>query len=107
MIKHIFALFALSLAIVLAMTHMQQGINFLLAAHHWVSQQLSDVFSAGQTGNLLRGLLALLAIPVTVALVPAVPYWLVRRQWFPYFVDIIWVIWLLQAGALLVSTTSF
>ncbi|VVC74750.1 hypothetical protein AQUSIP_00220 [Aquicella siphonis] len=102
MIKQLIALVALSTAIVLSMSYAQQGVQWLVAAHDWVSQLLTEVFSGGHAGNLARGLLALLSIPVLVGLVPAVVYWLVKRHWFPYFMEIVWIVWLIQAGALIV-----
>jgi hypothetical protein len=102
MFKQIVALLALSIGIVLAMSYAQQGVHLLLAAHNWVSQLLTDVFSAGQAGNIARGLIALLSIPVILGLIPAIAYWLLRRHWFPYFMEIVWVVWLIQAGALVV-----
>ena len=101
MIKQIVAIIALSVAIVLSMSYAQQAVQQLLNAHEWISQVLMDVFSGGQTGNLLRGTIALLSVPVIVGLVPALAYWIVKRHWFPYFMQIVWVIWLVQAGALI------
>lgn len=106
MLKHIIALIALSVGIVLAMSYAQSIIQLLLNAHDWISELLTDVFSAGQTGNLARGLIAILALPFLTAMVPTVLYWFVRRSWFPYFLEIVWVIWLLQAGALLVNAAA-
>jgi len=101
MFKQIVILIALSAAIVFAMSYAQIGVTWLLTAHDWVSQLLTDVFSAGQAGNVARGLIALLSIPVIVGLIPAIVYWFLRRHWFPYFMPIVWVVWLIQAGALL------
>ncbi len=102
MIKQTLLLIALSVAIVLSMSHAQTGVQYLLNAHDWISQLLTDVFSGGNAGNLARGLIALLSIPILIAFVPAVLYWMVRRHWFPYFMEIVWVVWLVQAGALMV-----
>lgn len=101
MLKQIIALIAFSVAIVLSMSYVQHGVQWLISAHDWVTQLLSDVFSGGQAGSLLKGLIALLSIPVIVGLVPTAVYWLVRRNWFPYFMEIVWVVWLIQAGALI------
>jgi hypothetical protein len=102
MLKQIIALVAFSVAIVLSMSYVQHGVQWLVSAHDWVTQLLADVFSGGQAGSLLKALIALLTIPVIVGLIPAVIYWLVRRSWFPYFMEIVWVVWLIQAGALVV-----
>lgn len=101
MIKQLIALIALSVAIILTMSYAQQGIQFLVYAHDWIAQALTEVFSVGKAGNLARGLIALLAIPVCVSLIPAIAYWFIRRHWFPYFMEIVWVVWLIQAGALI------
>lgn len=100
MIKQVIAIVTLSAAIVLSMSHAQQGVQLLLQAHEWVSTVLMDVFSGGQTGNLLRGSIALLSIPLIVGLIPALIYWAARRQWFPYFMHTVWAVWLVQIGAL-------
>jgi hypothetical protein len=101
MFKQIVILIALSVLIVLAMPYAQQAVQLLINAHDWVAQLLTDVFSGGQAGNIARGLIALLSIPVIVGLIPAIVYWMVKRHWFPYFMQIIWVVWLVQAGALI------
>lgn len=101
MIKQIIALVVLSVAIILSMAYAQQAIQLLMQAHDWVTRILSDVFSGGQAGNLAKGLISLLSIPLIVALIPTLGYWVVRRHWFPYFMEIVWVVWLVQAGALI------
>lgn len=103
MIKQIIALLVLSTLIILTMPYTQQAVQYLLNAHEWISQLLTDVFSGGQAGNLLRGLIALLSVPIIIGLVPAIIYWMVKRSWFPYFMEIFWVVWLIQAGALAIA----
>lgn len=102
MLKQLAVLVALSAAIVLSMSYAQQGVQWLIAAHDWVAELLTEVFSGGHAGNLVRGLLALLSIPVLMGLIPAIVYWIIKRHWFPYFMEIVWVVWLIQAGALIV-----
>lgn len=102
MIKQIIALIAGSVAIILSMSYAKEALHLLVLAHDWVSQLLTEVFSGGQAGNLARGLIALLTMPVIVGLVPTAIYWVVRRHWFPYFMEIVWVVWLVQAGALII-----
>lgn len=102
MIKQIIALITLSVAIIFSMSYAQQSVQFLVTAHDWISQLLTEVFSGGQAGNIARGLIALLSIPFLCALIPTLLYWVVRRHWFPYFMEIMWIIWLIQAGALTV-----
>jgi hypothetical protein len=102
MIKQVITLIVLSITIVLSMSYAQQGMQWLLTAHDWISQLLTEVFSGGQAGNLARGLIALLSLPIIIGLIPALVYWFIRRNWFPYFMEIVWIVWLIQAGALVV-----
>jgi hypothetical protein len=101
MIKHLILLLLLSIGIVMAMPYAAQGILALVNAHDWIAQGLSDVFSAGHAGNIAKQLIALLCIPIAAGLIPAVFYYLFRRHWFPYFMNVVWVVWLVQAGALI------
>ncbi|MDR3490459.1 MAG: hypothetical protein P4M12_00285 [Gammaproteobacteria bacterium] len=105
MLKHIAALLVFSTLILMAMPQAQIGLHVLLAGHDWVAETLKQVFSPGIPGNLIRELLALLAIPVLVGLIPSILYWLVRREWMPYFFQLVWVTWLIQTAALVIQYT--
>jgi len=102
MLKQVIAIIILSILIIVGMPYVQQGLQFVLSGHEWLSNLLKDVFSGGQAGNIIRQLIALLIIPVAVALIPAIIYWLARRAWFPYFMEFVWVIWLVQISALVI-----
>ncbi len=100
MLKQIIALIILSLIVIFCMPFIQQGLHAAVAAHNWIDEQLKQVFSAGAAGNTIRELLALLAIPALAGLLPAGVYWLIKRHWFPWTLEIIWVVWLMEATAL-------
>lgn len=102
MIKQTVALITFSVVVTLTMSYAHQVIQLLVGAHAWVSQILTTVFSGGPAGSLAKGLIALLSIPLLAGLVPAISYWMVRRHWFPYFMEIVWIVWFIQAGALIV-----
>ena len=101
MLKQIIALVILSVTIIFSMPYAQQALQLLIHAHTWISTLLADVFSGGQAGKLVKGLIALLSIPVLTALIPTLCYWVLKRRFFPYFMHIVWIIWLIQAGALI------
>src|SRR5579862_5243293 len=106
MLKQIIALIVFSILIMLSLSYAQHAVQLLINAHDWISQLLTDVFSGGQAGNLARGLIALLSIPVLLGLIPTLLYWIIRRHWFPYFMQVVWVVWLLQVGALLMLSKA-
>ena len=97
---------ALSAVVVVFMPQTKQVLEFLLSMHTHVSSMLTEVFSGGNAGNIARGLVALLAVPVIIGLVPSLIYFLVRKKWCPYFMEIVWIIWLVQVGALVMSATG-
>ncbi|MEO8401294.1 MAG: hypothetical protein ABI597_05775 [Gammaproteobacteria bacterium] len=103
MLKQITAIIILSIVIILGMAYAQQGLQFIVTSHDWISEQLKQVFSVGMAGNLIRELIALLVMPVVVGLVPSLIYWLIKRHWFPYFMELIWIIWLVQTSALVMT----
>src|SRR3990167_1333731 len=96
-----FVIIALSAAVVFFMPEAQKVIQLLVSAHNWVSDILTSVFNSDQPGSLARELVALLTIPFVAGLIPAIIFFLLRKYWLPCFMEIVWVIWLLQAGALL------
>ncbi len=103
MIKHLIAIVALTIVIILTMSQAQAALETLLAGHNWVAETLKAVFSGGTAGNVTRELLASLSIPFLVGLIPAALYWLAKRSWFPYFMTFVWVTWLIQTSALVIQ----
>lgn len=103
MLKQLVALIALCVAVILFMLYAQHAIEWILVAQNWVAEILTQVFSGGPAGDIIRKVLALLLIPFAVALVPTLIYWLTRRHWSPYFMNIVWVVWLIQTAAIIIQ----
>lgn len=110
MLKHIIAIVVISLLVIIGMSYAQHLVQWLVDAHDWISNLLMQVFSVGEAGSIIRQLIALLAIPLVLGLIPAIIYWLAKRGWFPYFMEVVWVVWFIQTSALVVlfkaTTTS-
>lgn len=104
MLKNIIILIALSLVAVFFMPTVTEGVKYLLVIHQKVSSELANVFYDGTTGNLIKEFIALLAMPFIAALIPTIVYWVVKRHWFPYFMEVLWIFWLIQIGALAMTT---
>ena len=77
-------------------------MSFLVMLHGWLINLLSIIFSDSFFGHFTRDLLGLFILPVVVGLILISVFWLVRRRFFPYTEFIVWSIWLLQLGALVV-----
>src|SRR3990167_9777831 len=97
---------ALSAAVVVFMPQAKQALEWLVSAHSYVSELLKVLFSDSNAGNIARGLVALLAIPVVAGLIPSLLYFLIRKSWCPCFMQIVWLVWLLQAGALIITSAA-
>jgi hypothetical protein len=103
MIKQVIALIAFSVVVILFTPYAQHGVEWILAAHNWVSELLTQVFTGGPAGDIIRKLLALMAIPITIGMIPVIIYWFMRRHWMPYFMQIVSATWLIQTAALVVQ----
>jgi hypothetical protein len=101
-LKHSIAIILLSFFVITTMAYAQHALEFLVAAHDWVADVLTQVFSGGTAGDLTRKLIALLAVPLLIGLIPALIYWIIKRSWFPHFMQLVWVVWLVQVAALIV-----
>src|SRR3990167_4525725 len=104
MLKQILSLFviiAISALVVFFMPQAQQVLHLLVDAHDWIADVLTAVFNGGHACNIARELVALLCIPLLAGLIPAILFFVIRKRWLPCFMEIVWVIWLLQAGALI------
>lgn len=101
MLKKVLALLLLSIVMIFFLPYAQHLIHWLVMGHTWISDSLINIFSGGEAGNMIRGLIAVLCLPVLLGLIPSGIYWLIRRQHFPYFMEVVWFFWLLQAGAVL------
>lgn len=100
MIKQVIAILLFSALLTISMPYAQQGVQYILLAHDWISDLLTQVFSGGQAGNIIRNMITLLTIPFLIALIPALLYWIAKRGWFPYFMNIVWVMLLIETSAL-------
>lgn len=106
MIKQIVALVIGSLIVTVTMVYDQQALQYLITAHDWIVQLLKDVFSVGQVGDIARELIALLAVPIAIGGVSAAIYYIAKRNWFPYFMEVVWVVWLIQVSALVMTAVG-
>jgi hypothetical protein len=103
MFKHLVAIILLAVLMVFAMPYAHTALDALVAAHTWITNTLKDVFSAGQAGNILRDVIASLAIPFLFGLSPALLYSMAKRRWLPCFMTLVWVMWLIQTTAVVME----
>jgi hypothetical protein len=100
MLKNFIVLILLSLAVIFGTKHLHPIILVLVSAHDWISQLLLQVFSGGELGSAVRNLISLILVPLFIGAIPATVYWFSKHRQFPYFMHIVWVMWLLQTTAI-------
>ena len=103
MLKHIIAIVLISVLVILTMPYMQMALHGLMDAYNWINQMLTQVFSGDKAGNTTRELIAMLILPLVVGLVPAIPYYFAKRSFLPYFMTIVWVVWLIEVTAIVLA----
>ena len=107
MLKHFLAIIILSVLVILGWSffggeHSTIGA-WLLKPYTQAMHALTDVFSSGRMGLLLRQLVAILCLPLGVSIIPAFFYWLIKRDFLFVFLPLLWASWWLQFGALLAT----
>lgn len=102
LLKNLVVLVILNLFIIFGLKHVQPLVLVLVSAHDWISQLILPFFPGSEVGLDTRHLLSLLIMPLFLAAIPALIYWLAKRRFFPYFMHVVWVFWLVQTTAIVV-----
>jgi hypothetical protein len=106
MLKHIIAIILISLLVILTMPYVQMAVHGLMDAYNWINHMLTQVFSGDKAGNTTRDLIAMLVLPLAAGLVPAIPYYFAKRSFLPFFMTIVWVIWLVEVTAIVLAAKA-
>lgn len=102
LLKNLIVLLLFSLAVLFGLKHIQPLVLFLVSARDWVSQALLPFIAGGELATTVRNLLALLFLPFFIGAIPTIIFWMSKRRMFPYFMHVVWVVWLLQTTAIVV-----
>lgn len=97
MLKHILALITLSIIVILFLPQFAVCLHYIGQFHSWVAELLLNVFSSSEVGRLITRVLALLLIPLIIALFPAFLFWVARRREMPHLATVTWILWVMLA----------
>ena len=78
-------------------------VHYLNFAHQFMVDKLTYVFAGGQTGQFLKQALALILLPLAITAVPALIYYGVKRRSMPYFIHLLWAVWIALATSLAIG----
>ncbi len=68
---------------------------YIVTFYTFILVQLTPIFSNSMYGVLIRNVVCLVFIPVIIACIPALIYRAIKGQKMPYFIEIVWVLWLI------------
>lgn len=84
----------ISILVVVFSAYIHTLIVYIDTFYTWVNLKLAPIFSASQTGILIRDAVSLVVIPIVIVGTPALIYRLIKKQAMPYFLPITWLVWL-------------
>jgi hypothetical protein len=100
MLQNIVIIVVASVLAIFIMSEISLFLHYLVVAHQQVLGFLSKFIAGSYAANVVREVIALLTIPLVVALIPSFIYWIFTRQAFIYFTAVLWFVWLLLVAAL-------
>lgn len=94
MLKQCAIYFILSILIVLFAGYAHLLIIYIDVAYTYINVKLAPLFSHAPSGGFIRNVISLVLLPVIIVGIPALIYQLIKKQQMPYFIEIIWLFWL-------------
>lgn len=101
MFKHFLMMIAASIAAIFLKDQLVQVLGLLITAHNQIAMQLTTIFAGDAAGQVIRGVIALITIPVALGSILVFGWWLARKTMMPYLFHIVWVVWIIVLVTLL------
>ena len=95
MLKQSIIYLVASILIILLAKYIYLLILYIDMAYVYINVSIAPVFSHSATGVLIRKIVSLTLIPVILAAIPAIIYWLFKRRAMPYLIPSIWILWVI------------
>ena len=99
--KQTILLIILSIAAIFLQQQLSQVLHYILVAHNQVAHLLSYLFGSGPTAMAIRGIIALIVVPVICGGFFALIIWLVKHISMPHTMGVIWTVWLVMLVTIL------
>lgn len=102
MFKQFILLFILSILAIFFLSHVHQVLEILVASFRSIAEHLSFIssFLPDRPGVVVREVIALIMVPVIIALIINLIYLAIFRKTIPVFMPIIWACWLVLLALL-------
>lgn len=100
--KQSLLLIAIILLVVLLAPYLAKGTDLLWTIYRWGHGLLAPLFSSHGLGHIILGILSLGLVPLIVAAIPSLIYWLLAKKQWPYFWPLVWAVLLILATLFIV-----
>ncbi|QLH41311.1 MAG: hypothetical protein HWD59_00255 [Coxiellaceae bacterium] len=90
----------MSLVAIIFLQQIAWVVHGIAVFHHWFISELRNLFAFGKWSHLILAWIVLIVVPVIIAAIPAFIYWLIKRRWMPYYMQIVWTVWLVLLAIL-------
>jgi len=97
MLKQSLLYLLLSVLVILFAKYAKLFVLYADLAYTYINTFLEPLFGSGFVGEIFRNLFTLVLVPLGMAAVPALIYWLIKRKHMPYFIELTWLLWLIIA----------
>ncbi|MDP1574939.1 MAG: hypothetical protein Q8L78_08455 [Coxiellaceae bacterium] len=101
MFKQVLLLIILSVLAIMFQSQLMMVLKGFFYVHHQIASGLGLIFSYTKVGEIVQSVLALLLIPVVVAVLLAIAHFFLRQMHFPHTMSVVWVVWVVSLAAIL------
>lgn len=97
MLKQSMIYLLLSMLVIMFAQYAKLFIIYADIVYTYINTLLAPLFGSGYIGEIFRNLVTLVLVPLGIAAIPALIYWLIKRKPMPYFIELTWALWLMIA----------
>ncbi|MDF1826745.1 MAG: hypothetical protein P1U39_00475 [Legionellaceae bacterium] len=97
MLKQSLIYLLLSMLVIMFAKYAKLFVIYADIIYTYINTLLAPLFGSGFVGEVFRNLFTLVLVPLGIAAIPALIYWLIKRKHMPYFIELTWVLWLIIA----------
>ncbi|KTD22940.1 hypothetical protein [Legionella londiniensis] len=95
MLKQSIIYLVASILVVLFAKYIYLIILYIDMTYVYINVKLAPIFSRSALGILIRKIVTLTVIPIALSAIPALIYWVIKRRFMPYFIQLVWLFWVI------------
>ncbi|MDF1684422.1 MAG: hypothetical protein P1U36_07155 [Legionellaceae bacterium] len=97
MLKQSLLYLVLSILVIIFAKYTKLFVLYTDIFYTYINTVLEPLFGSGFVGEIFRNVFTLVLVPLALAGIPALIYWLIKRKRMPYFIELTWILWLIIA----------